>query len=118
MDNRTVQHKKAMILAMQDNLGIVTKACRMAGVSRTTYYEWIKTDGDFRLACEDCSEMALDEAEDSLHRQIIEDKNPTSTIFYLKTKGRGRGYIEKQDIDITSGGRSILDKIRKEINNE
>jgi hypothetical protein len=31
-----------------------------------------------------------------LHKQI-QDGNPTSTIFYLKTKGKKRGYIERQE---------------------
>jgi hypothetical protein len=41
--------------------------------------------------------IALDFAESSLHKQI-QSGVPASTIFYLKTRGKGRGYIERQEI--------------------
>ena len=44
--------------------------------------------------------VALDFAETSLHEQI-KDKVPSSTIFYLKTKGKRRGYIETTSIEVT-----------------
>ena len=34
-----------------------------------------------------------------MHQQIKE-KIPSSTIFYLKTKGKHRGYVEKQEIEV------------------
>ena len=40
------------------------------------------------------SNIVLDFAESQLHKQI-KDGNPSSTIFYLKTKGKNRGYYEK-----------------------
>jgi hypothetical protein len=47
----------------------------------------------------DIQESAVDFAESSLHQQI-KDKVPSSTIFYLKTKGKHRGYVEKQEIEV------------------
>ena len=41
--------------------------------------------------------MALDFAESQLHKQI-QNGEVSSTIFYLKTKGKKRGYIERQEI--------------------
>jgi hypothetical protein len=45
--------------------------------------------------------VALDFAESSLHKQIRNGSTP-ATIFFLKCKGRGRGYIEKQEIDFNN----------------
>ena len=58
-----------------------------------TYY---KTDSDFREQVDDLSNVVLDFAESQLHKQI-QAGNTTATIFYLKTKGKGRGYIERTE---------------------
>jgi hypothetical protein len=44
----------------------------------------------------------LDFAESQLYKQI-KDGSTTATIFYLKTKGKQRGYVERQQIDINKG---------------
>jgi len=54
----------------------------------------------------DIENIALDFAESQLHKQIKEG-NSTSTIFYLKTKGKKRGYIERQEHDHTTQGDKI-----------
>ena len=91
-------NKKKMINALEQSLGIVSTACKMVGISRKTHYEWIKIDEAYKEACEDANELAIDFAESALHRQIGND-NPTSTIFYLKTKGKKRGFVEKTEIE-------------------
>ena len=102
MANRTEHHKKAMLEALEKTLGVVTKACEMVGIGRTQYYTWLKEDEEFAQQVQDIENVALDFAESSLHEQI-KDKIPTSTIFYLKTKGRKRGYIETKDITNNGG---------------
>jgi hypothetical protein len=59
----------------------------------------LEEDSDYAEAVKDIQESAIDFAESSLHQQI-KDKIPSSTIFYLKTKGKNRGYVEKQQIEI------------------
>ena len=95
--NKTVQHKKAVIEALEQSLGIVTSACKKAGVGRTTFYGWLNDDEDFAKQVKDIEDIALDFAESQLHKQI-KDGNSTATIFFLKTKGKKRGYIERQEI--------------------
>jgi len=95
---RTTVNKRALIEAMQKSLGVVTQACKLAGVTRDTYYVYYNADEDFKRQCDDCSEIALDFAESKLYKQI-DDNVPTSTIFFLKCRGKKRGYIEKTEID-------------------
>ena len=90
--------KQAMIKALEDALGVVTTAARKVGIDRTTHYAWLKDDDAYRHAVEDISDVALDFAESQLHKQI-QSGEVSSTIFYLKTKGKRRGYIERQEID-------------------
>jgi len=37
----------------------------------------------------------------------IENGSTTATTFFLRTRGRKRGYNEKQEIDLTSGNEPI-----------
>ena len=90
--------KKAMIEALIKSLGIVTTACKQVDISRETHYRWYREDPNYKENVDDISDIALDFAESKLHGLI--DKGDTSAnIFYLKTKGKRRGYIETQQID-------------------
>jgi len=95
--NKTEQHKKALLEALEKSLGVVTSACKTVGVGRTTFYQWLKDDEEFAEAVRDIENIALDFAESQLHQQISSG-NSTATIFYLKTKGKKRGYVERQEI--------------------
>ena len=46
--------------------------------------------------------MFLDFAESKLY-ELVDDKHPTAIIFLLKTKGKDRGYVERQEFDIEGG---------------
>ncbi len=41
----------------------------------------------------------LDFAESNL-KKLEKEGNPAATIFFLKTKGKKRGYIERQEIEL------------------
>ena len=94
--------KKAMLEALEKSLGIVTSACKAVDISRETHYRWLREDADYKAAVESLSDVALDFAESQLHKQIKEG-NSTATIFFLKTKGKKRGYVERQELDVSTG---------------
>lgn len=89
-----------MIAALEKSLGIVTSACKTVGIDRSTHYDWYKNDADYKAAVDSIADIALDFAESQLHLQI-ENGEVSSTIFYLKTKGKHRGYIEKTQVEST-----------------
>jgi hypothetical protein len=93
-DLKIKTQKNAMIEALEKSLGIVTTACKKVGISRQTHYNWIADDAEYKLSVESISDMALDFAESKLHEQI-NNNDTAATIFYLKTKGKKRGYIER-----------------------
>jgi len=99
--------KKAMLEALEQSLGVVTTACRKLGLNRTTFYEYCK-DPVFRAAYEELQNVALDFAETKLHQRINEGSD-AATIFYLKTKGKGRGYVERTEI--SGGGNPIAIRV-------
>ena len=100
--NKTEQHKKAVIDALEKSLGVVTEACRKAGVGRTTFYGWLKDDKQFAADVKDIQDIALDFVESKLFENIREGKT-SEMIFYLKTKGKTRGYVERQEITGADG---------------
>ena len=88
--------KKAMIEALEKSLGIVSTAAKQVGISRDTHYRWMSGDEDYKAEVEELSEVALDFVESQLFKQIKEG-NTAASIFYLKTKGKKRGYIERDN---------------------
>lgn len=91
--------KESLLKALEQSLGVVTVACNKADIPRSTYYKWLNEDDAFAKDVNDIINIALDFAESQLHKQIGEGST-TATIFYLKTKGKSRGYIERQEIDL------------------
>lgn len=106
--------KKTFIEALHTAFGNISKACTACGVSRQWYYDNAEKDEEFKSQCENIDEYIIDTVENCLLDQIKEG-NSTSTIFYLKTKGAKRGYIEKQHINQTNQNTNVnLDHLTAE----
>lgn len=91
----TAKRKEQMLITLVKTLGVVTAAADIVGISANAHYLWLKSDMDYADAVEELKNRALDFAESSLFSQI-QKKNTAATIFYLKTKGKHRGYVEAQ----------------------
>jgi len=102
MTQQNPTRKKALLEALEKSLGIVTSACKSVGINRSTHYEWYKTDQEYKDAVDSIADITLDFAESQLHQQI-KNGEVSSTIFFLKTKGKKRGYIERQEITGADG---------------
>ena len=97
--NKTDTKKEAMLDALERSLGIVTTACNAVGINRSTHYDWMRKDAEYKQAVKSIEDRTLDFAESHLHK-LIKEGNPAATIFFLKTKGKGRGYVERQEIEV------------------
>lgn len=75
--------------------GIIYVACENTGISRSKYYGWLKNDPSFAERCDEVKEAQIDYVESKL-MGLINAGDTTATIYYLKTKGRKRGWSEKQ----------------------
>ena len=92
--------KRNMLQALRATLGIVSAAAEKVGISRGTHYRWLNEDPDYAEAVANVAEYVTDFAESSLFK-LIQEGNPQATLFYMKTRGRSRGYVERQEIEIT-----------------
>ena len=100
MRSKGLQKRKLVLVELEKSLGIVTVACKNANCSRTEFYKWYNEIEDFKKEVDNITEQTIDFAENSLLKQI-KAGDTTATIFYLKTKGRSRGYVEKVDVNNT-----------------
>jgi len=116
IQQNTTLKKSAMLEALKKHLNIVTTACKEVGIDRSTHYEWLKTDSDYKAKVEALDDVVLDFAESKLH-QSINNGSDTATIFFLKTKGKKRGYIEKQEITNTNLNVEVQE-VTEEMQNE
>ena len=111
--------KSEILEALEKYNGIVSTACASIGLARSTFYNWLNADAEFKLDVDEIQEVAIDFVESKLMEkitgiQVMGKDSPydlppsdTAIIFYLKTKGKKRGYVEKQEIDHTSKGESF-----------
>lgn len=94
---RTEITKDVLLQNLEQNMGNVTLACHFGKCSRSTFYRYYKTDDEFKKAVDDIGEIALDIAESEMWK-LIKDGNVPTILFYLKCKGKNRGYVERQEI--------------------
>ena len=76
----------------------ISATCKRINISRNTYYEWRKEDPIWNNLLIEEEEALLDFAETMLFKGIKDGKT-AELIFYLKTKGKKRGYIERTEVD-------------------
>ena len=96
-----MKDKEAFIKSYKEHKTI-SAACEAANISRVTFYEWKNNDEDFAQRIVEIDESRIDYVEGKLFENI--DANKTNEIlFYLKTKGKNRGYVERQEHQIDGG---------------
>ena len=87
----TDKRKKQLLLYLKQSLGVITTACDAAGIARQNHYRWYNGDNDYKNSVDEITNTALDFVESKLY-ESIKKGTPACIIFYLKTKGRSRGY--------------------------
>ena len=92
------EHKKLLLQALENSMGIVTAACKEVGISRDRFYTYYNTDESFRQAIDDINDIQLDFVESQLLKNIAKGDR-SSIMFYMKHKGKKRGYAEHISID-------------------
>ncbi len=98
--------KESLLKALENSLGIISTACNNTGIGRTTFYRWYNEDEDFKKKVDDIENIKLDYVETQLMKNI-QNQDTRSIIFYLQHKGHKRGYIQKQNINLTANDEDI-----------
>lgn len=74
----------------------VSDSCKKCNIARQTFYNWLKDDQEFAEKIAEAQEGILDMAESMLLKKVKEGST-SELIFLLKTKGKSRGYVERQE---------------------
>lgn len=130
-----VDTKEALLAALEESKGIVTDAIKKTNlIGRSTYYVWLNEDPEFKRRVEEIQDVALDFVEGKLFEKIngvqvrkgtdsdtgediVYDLPPSDVAitFYLKTKGKRRGYVERQELVGADGANLFADKSDDEL---
>jgi len=97
------QTAQKIIEALKDTRGLLTLAARKAGVSYRTVNRYANEFPSVQEAVQEAKESMTDFAEGKLYEKISKG-DTASIIFYLKTQGKKRGYIERQEFTGADGG--------------
>ena len=65
------------------------------GCSRKAVYDAVKRY-ELEPVLEECREEMVDIAENALHN-LVRNEHASAIMFYLRTMGKGRGYVERQE---------------------
>jgi DNA-binding MarR family transcriptional regulator len=90
--------EKEVLKAIADTGGIISRIAENLHCDWHTAKKYIDKFEKTKLAYSAETESVLDIAESKLIENI-QDNDNTAIIFYLKTKGKSRGYIERASYD-------------------
>lgn len=94
---RTKVDVASVVESVRQNRGMLTAAAKQLGISYETIRRYCHRFPAVARAVQDAREEMTDLAEMALWRQI-EQGAAWAICFYLKTQGRGRGYVERHEV--------------------
>ena len=98
---------KRMLDAIKKNGGAVYLAARELGCAPNTIYNRMKKTPALKQAVEDARGEVVDYAEQKLRLAILNGE-PWAIAMALKTIGKHRGYVERQEVTGADGGAVIV----------
>lgn len=97
-----------VIKALHDTKGMVSLTAEMLRCDPDTVRNYCKRHPTVAAALREERERVTDIAELSLFR-AIQNGEAWAVCFYLKTQGRSRGYIERQELETSGPGGSPIE---------
>lgn len=99
--------KKRVKEALQQTRGAVYLAAQILDVSHTTVYNYVNKYDDIAEIKEFYDNEMVDIAEQGL-RDALKKKDAWAIKYTLSTKGKHRGYVERQEVTGADGGPVVV----------
>ena len=100
--------------ALRKNRGLAYLAGKSIGMCGSQVCYRIKQSPYLQAVRDSCNELRIDVAEQKID-ELIEDKNVSSLIFFLKTRAKNRGYVETSELRVSPEVEQQLDKMLEQI---
>jgi hypothetical protein len=96
--------KRELLDVMQQNGGMSYASAKAIGVPYKTVHYWMQNDPDFMKEYEEIKERILDRMEmELIQRATMNKDRDACLLFYLKTRGKHRGYVERTETTGANG---------------
>lgn len=89
--------KERLLKALEANLGLISKACREIGENENNHYVYYRNDPEYKAKVDQIQNVVLDFAESQLFK-LIKEGDRSSIQFFLKYRGKSRGYTESVEV--------------------
>lgn len=109
---KPILNSELVAAALADMQGNVAAVAKRFGVHRSSVQELIDKRPALQRVLSDARDGMLDHAESSLYRAVIAGE-AWAVCFFLKTQGKKRGYIERNEVAMLM---EKLDAIEKATN--
>ena len=96
--------------AIQDKRGNLAAIGRQFGVTRQAVAKRVHGSAKLQKAWNEARETMLDNAETELYEQVL-GGNIAALIFFLKTQGKSRGYVERQELTGADNGPLVIEYV-------
>ncbi len=98
---------ESVTAAIRDMNGNISAVARRLGVCRQTVYNYIERHPSVKDVLTEARETMLDNAESALYRAVLNGE-AWAVCFFLKTQGKSRGYVERQEVTGADGGPLVM----------
>ena len=98
---------EAVTAAIRDMNGNISAVARRLGVCRQTVYSYIERHPSVKDVLVESRETMIDNAESALYRAVLNGE-AWAVCFFLKTQGKSRGYVERQEVTGADGGAIVM----------
>ncbi len=96
--------------ALVETKGNISRAAARFHVSRSAIQKRVAESEKLKEVLSDARETSLDVAESSLDKAVA-DGEAWAVCFKLKTQGKSRGYVERQELTGAAGGPVVLSEV-------
>lgn len=93
---------KQVIAALKKHRGLIGEAARELKCGRRTVYDYAERYPTIKEVVSDLREERLDYTESRLY-DLIDKGEPSAIYFHLKTQGKSRGWVERQELTGADG---------------
>jgi hypothetical protein len=96
--------------ALRDAEGMVYLAAERLDVAASTVYRYAERHPEVREAMDHQKGRRLDTAENKLWA-AVKRGSAWAVCFFLKTQGKARGYVERQEIEQAATNRLVVEEV-------